>query len=183
MPIEFDACALTNMLAVVYENGLPLDVHAQDSLRFLARIIDTNRYRTDPFGCAPNYARAPLIQYHLARLVATHNPHPLRPFRPRFVVDLHADLAQTTYLPDRLLLAIALLQLGEQPRFALPGTLPDDAFEGFSFFIAGMLSAYPQPWLRRWASRPFWHIRWRCEGHNLVLLLEYLVLRRRFNRP
>ncbi len=183
MPVEFDACALTNMLCVVYENNLPPDQHAQDGLRFLASCIQTNRYRTDPFGCAPNYARAPLIQYHMARLIGTHNPPTLAPLRPVVVAHLHQDLAQTTYLPDQLLLAISLLNLGETPRFALPVHLPDDTFENFTFFIAGMLSAYPQPWLRRWANRPFWHIRWRCEGHNLVLLLEYLVLNRRFSPP
>ena len=180
MPIEFDACAMTNMLYVVYEYGLPLDVHAQDSLAFLADIVQTDRYRTDPFRCAHNYARTPLIQYHLARLIGRFDPKPLQAIRQKFVADLNADFTRTTNCPDQLLIAIALMRLGQMPPADVPMDTIEADFAQFSFFIAGMLSAYTQPWLYRWAGRPFWHIRWQCDDHNRVLLLEYLVLRRQF---
>lgn len=178
MPIEFDACAMANMLYVVYEYKLPLDVHARDSLTFLADIVQTDRYRTDPFRCAHNYARAPLIQYHLARLVGTFNPAPLRPVRQKLIGDLYADFAQTGNRADQLLLAISLMRLGQAPPANVPVAGIEADFSRFSFFIAGMLSAYTQPWLYRRANQPFWHIRWRCDDHCRVLLLEYLVLQR-----
>lgn len=178
MPIEFDACAMANMLYVVYEYGLPLDVHAQDSLAYLADILVTDRYRTDPFRCAPNYARAPLIQYHLSRLVGRFNPAPFQSVRPKLIADLLTDFGQTTSRLDKLLLAISLMRLGETPPADVPIPGIEDEFAHFSFFIAGLLSAYTQPWLHRWADRPFWHIKWRCDDHCRVLLLEYLVLQR-----
>ncbi|MEZ0538737.1 hypothetical protein [Fibrella arboris] len=178
MPIEFDACAIANMLYVVYEYALPIDAHAQDSLTFLHDIILTDRYRTDAFRCAHNYARPPLIQYHLARLIGVFNPVRLQSVRDKLVADLHADFRTTTNRPDQLLLAIALMRLGEQPLANVPLAGIEADFASFSFFIAGMLSAYTQPWLYRWASRSFWHIRWQCDDHNRVLLLEYLVLQR-----
>lgn len=176
MPIEFDACALANMLYVVYEYGLPLDVHACDSLTLLADIIQTNRYRTDPFRCAPNYARAPLIQYHLARLMDRFDPVILQPVRARFVTDLKADFAQTKSRLDQVLLASSLMRLGETPPADVPVAGIERDFAQFSFFLAGMLSAYPQ--LYRWAPRPFWHIRWQCDDHCRILLLEYRALQR-----
>ncbi|MBO0947421.1 hypothetical protein [Fibrella forsythiae] len=178
MPIEFDACAMANMLYVVFEYDLPIDSHTQDSLTFLADIVWTKRYRTDPFRCAHNYARTPLIQYHLARLIGAFNPIPLRAVRPILIADLHADFKQSTSPMDKLLLAISLMRLGETPSGNVPVDGIEQEFASFSFFIAGLLSAYTQPWLYRWAHRPFWHIRWQCSDHCRVLLLEYLVLQR-----
>lgn len=183
MPVEFDACALANMLYCVYEYRLPLDVHAQDSLLLLADMVQSDRYRTDPFRCAPNYARTPLIAYHLARLIAAHDPVPLRTVRPKLLRDLRDLLVQPSpqlspqphTRMDRLLLSTSLLRLGEQPaQLALDGI--EAEFDRFSFFIAGMLSAFEGPLYRRLAPQPFWHIRWQCTDYCRVLLLEYLVL-------
>ena len=174
MPIEFDACALANMLCCVYTYGLPLDRHAHDSLTLLADLIRTNRYRTDPFRAAHNYARPSLIAYHVARLMANHNPDVLRPVRAKFLADMHHELAHATQPMEQILWATSLLRLGEQPpKVPLDGI--EASFSSFSFFIAGMLSAYEQPALYRWAHHPFWHIRWRCDAHCRVLVLEYLV--------
>jgi hypothetical protein len=177
MPIEFDACALANMLYCVYEYNLPIDVPAQDSLALLASMIETNRCRTDPFRCAHNYATAPLIAYHIARLIAAHNPAPLRPVRTQLIADMWAMLGQTNSRMEQVLLGTSLRRLGEKPpQINLEGI--EREFDTFSFFIAGMLSAYEQPLLRRLAPHPFWHIRWHCPDHCRVLLVEYLVSER-----
>ena len=177
MPIEFDACALANMLCCVYANDLPLDIHAHDSLTLLTDLVVTNRYRTDPFHAAPNYARPALIAYHISRLMADHDPEILRPIRAKLIADLWDEAALARHPMDRLLCATSLLRLGESaPDMLLEGI--EATFHDFSFFIAGMLSAYEQLWLYRWAHRPFWHIRWRCPAHCRVLVLEYLVLKR-----
>jgi hypothetical protein len=177
MPIEFDACALANILCCVYTYSLPLNVHAQDSLTLLADLVVTNRYRTDPFRAAHNYARPVLIAYHVARLMADHDPEILRPVRTKLIADMRAELAIALHPMEQMLWATSLLRLGESvadmPLEGIEGT-----FHDFSFFIAGMLSAYEQPWLYRWAHHPFWHIRWRCDAHCRVLVLEYLVLKR-----
>ena len=180
MPIEFDACALANMLDCVLTLGLPQDVHARDSLTLLADLIATNRYRTDPFRAAHNYAQPAIIAYHIARLIARHDPQTLRPVRAKLITDMQAELASATQRMDQLLWATSLLWLGATaPDVPLEGI--EASFQDFSFFIAGMLSAYEQPWLYQWAHHRFWHIRWRCEAHCQVLVLEYMVLKRAAN--
>ena len=72
------------------------------------------------------------------------------------------------------MLATSLLQLGERP---LPIELIniESDFSGFHFFVAGMLTAYEQPWLRRWAARPITQMRWQCNAHCWALVAEYIV--------
>jgi hypothetical protein len=174
MPIEFDACAITNMLYCVYEYGLPLDVPAQDSLALLANMVQTNRFRTDPFRCAHNYATAPLIAYHMARLMAAHDPVLLRPIRTQLIAAMWAMLRETNSRMEQVLLGTSLRRFGENPPpINLEGI--ENEFSTFSFFIAGMLSSYERPLLRRLAPHPFWHIRWHCPDHCRVLLVEYLM--------
>ncbi|MEZ0607174.1 hypothetical protein ACAW74_01605 [Fibrella sp. WM1] len=177
MPIEFDACALANMLYCVYENRLPIDEYAIDSLTILADMVSSDRYRTAPFHCAHNYATTPLISYHIARLMAAHNPPLLQSVRSKLIQDMQALATQPLNPMERVLLDTSLLRLGQQPP-PLDLTGIPSAFGSFSFFIAGMLSAYEQPLLRRLALNPFWHIRWQCDDHCRVLLIEYLILLR-----
>ncbi len=170
MPIEFDACVLSNLLYCLYQYDLPRNQHDADSLTFLHSIVETDRYRTDPFRCAHNYARTSLIIYHLARFIAAFDPPELRPIRQKLVTDARQELARVPNRLDKLLLATSLLRLGDTPP-ALDLTDIEADFDGFHFFIAGLLSAYPQPWLYQFAHRPFWHIRWQCEDHNWALVL------------
>ena len=116
------------------------------------------------------------IAYHIARLMAHHDPAILRPVRAKLIADLQQEASWSTHPMDRLLCATSLLRLGEQAPNKPPADV-EASFHSFSFFIAGMLSAFEQPWVYRWAHYPFWHIRWRCDAHCRVLLLEYLVLR------
>ncbi|MBC8155353.1 MAG: hypothetical protein H7Z72_20890 [Bacteroidetes bacterium] len=175
MPIELDACVLSNVLYWVYEYNLPRNRHDADSLTFLRSIVEMDHYRTAPFRCAHNYARTSLIIYHLARFVAAFDPPELQSIRQKLVADAQQELERVPNRMDKILLATSLLRLGHTPP---PVDLTDIEadFDGFTFFIAGLLSAYPQPWLYRHAHRPFWHIRWRCDAHNWTLVLEYTLL-------
>lgn len=178
MPIELDACVLSNALYYLYQYNLPRDRHDVDSLSFLRSIVETDRYRTNPFRCAHNYARTSLIIYHLARFMAAFNPPELLPIREKLVVDARLELTKVTNRMDKILLATSLLRLGHNPP-AFDLTAIETDFKDFTFFIAGILSAYPQPWLYRYAHHPFWHIRWRCDAHNWALVLEYTLLANR----
>ena len=52
----------------------------------------------------------------------------------------------------------------------------------FHFFIAGLLTAYEQPLLRRFADRPLVQMRWQCEAHSWALVAEYLAVRKQPGR-
>ncbi|SFD16180.1 hypothetical protein [Spirosoma endophyticum] len=175
MGIDFDACALSNMLYCIYQFDLPRNQHDTDSLTYLRAIVESDRYVSEPFRCAPHYARTSLIIYHLARLMAAFNIPELEPIRPRLIADGQQKLVQATNRVEQILLSTALLRLGEKvPKLSIDGIEQD--FTTFNFFIAGLLTAYEQPLLRRFADRSIVQMRWQCEAHCWALVAEYVVL-------
>lgn len=175
MGIDFDACALSNILYCLYEYDLPIDRHGTDSLAYLRSIVETGRYMSEPFRCAPHYARTSLIIYHLTRLIAAFDPPELALIRPRLIDDARHLLTQTTNRLEQIVLSTSLLRLGERPPAVNLADVKQD-FSGFHFFIAGLLTAYEQPWLRRFADRPITQMSWQCEAHCWALVAEYGVL-------
>ena len=176
MGIDFDACALSNVLYCIYQYDLPRNQHDIDSLTYLRSVVESGRYRSEPFRCAPHYARTSLIGYHMARLIAAFDIPELASLRPRLIDDAYRAMENTHNRVEKILLATTLLRLGESPP-AIPtdGIATDIAT--FHFFIAGLLTAYEQPLLRRFADRPLMQMRWQCEAHSWALVAEYLVLR------
>ena len=172
MGIDFDACALSNMLYCLYHYGLPPDQHTVDSLIYLRAVVESGQYMTEPFRCAPHYARTSLIIYHLARLIAAFDPPELATIRPRLLADARHLLMQTTNRLEQIVLSTSLIRLGEHPPLVDTTAIEQD-FSQFHFFIAGLLTAYEQPWLRRFAHRPIAQMRWQCEAHCWALVAEY----------
>ncbi len=175
MGIDFDACALSNMLYCIYEYNLPRNQHDTDSLTYLRSVVESGRYASEPFRCAPHYARTSLIIYHLARLIAAFDIPELESIRPRLIADAHQELAKAPNRVEQMMLATALLRLGESaPALSTEGLEAD--VKAFHFFIAGLLTAYEQPWLRRFADRSLVQMRWQCEAHSWALVAEYVFL-------
>lgn len=175
MPIDFDACALSNLLYWIYENDLSHNPHDADSLTYLRDVVQSGRYRAEPFWCAPHYARTSLIIYHLTRLIAVFTPPELAVIRPILIADARQLLTTATNRIEQLILATSLLRLGEHPP-AVELTAIESDFSGFHFFVAGMLTAYEHPRLRQWADRPITQMRWQCNAHGWALVAEYLTL-------
>ncbi|AQG80844.1 hypothetical protein [Spirosoma montaniterrae] len=175
MPIDFDACALSNMLYCLYQYQMPPNQHDTDSLRYLRDVVESGRYASEPFCCAPHYARTSLIIYHLARLIAAFAPPELDAIRPRLINDARHLVTKTTNRIEQIVLLISLLRLGKAvPAIDLSHIEQD--FDRFHFFIAGLLTAYENPLLRRFADRPLTQMRWQCEAHNWALIAEYVGL-------
>lgn len=176
MYIEFDACVLSNMLYCILHYKLPLNQHDTDSLYYIRSVIETDRYRTEPFRCAHQYPHTALIVYHVARLMAAFSPETLVPIRAKLVADTKVLLEQESHPMYRILLATSLLRLGEvPPRIAVENYNTHD-FDGFFFFIAGLLTAYENPVLYKISPWPVFHMYWTCEAHCWTLLAEYEVL-------
>ena len=175
MGIDFDACALSNMLYCLYQYKLTPDQHRTDSLTYLRAVAASGRYASEPFRCAPHYARTSLIIYHLARLIAAFDPPELTSIRPRLIADARQLLTQATNRLEQIVLATSLQRLSERPSPVDLINIEQD-FGQFHFFIAGLLTAYEQPWLRRFANWPVMQMRWQCEAHCWALVAEYLAL-------
>lgn len=175
MGVDFDACALSNMLYCIYQYNLPRDEHDTDSLIYLRSIVESGRYVAEPFRCAPHYARTSLIIYHLARLIAAFQIHELESIRPQLIAEARQELAKASNRIEQMMLATALMRLGE----TAPAINLDDVehdVNTFNFFIAGLLTAYEQPLLHRFADRPLVQMRWQCEAHSWALVAEYVSL-------
>ncbi len=178
MPVDFDVCALSNLLYCMFQYNLPLNQHDADSLALLRGVVESGQYQAEPFRCAPHYARTSLIIYHIARLLIDFAPAALTPIRPRLITDAERELARATNRIEKILLATSLLRLGQTPPdIDLDGIKRD--FDGFHFFIAGLLTAYEQPVLRRLAAHPFVQLRWQCTAHCQALVAEYCCLKLR----
>ena len=114
-------------------------------------------------------------------MIAAFTIPELDPIRPQLIIDGHRELGRAQSCVEQMMLATALLRLGERVsplRFNHLGEV-----QTFHFFIAGMLTAYEQPWLRRFAHLPIVHMRWQCEAHSLALVVEYLTITNSFHHP
>lgn len=175
MGVDFDACALSNILYCLYQYNLPRNQHDADTLTYLRLVVESGRYVREPFRCAPHYARTSLIIYHLARLMAAFHVPELEPIRSRLIADGQRELTATQNHVEQMMLATSLMCLGASPPTIPFGNIEQDV-NTFHFFIAGLLTAYEQPILRRFADRSLVQMRWQCEAHSWALVAEYLVL-------
>jgi hypothetical protein len=177
MYIELDACVLSNILYCLYYYRLPFNQHDEDSLLFIRSVIESRRYRTDPFRCAHQYPRTPLIIYHVARLMGAFEPLLLNRVKPELIETCQSMLEEDLHPMDRVLLSTSLLRFGLKPPTLDVERYEAKEFAGFWFFIAGLLTAYEYKWIYRLARSEWVHMRWECEAHCWVLLAEYMALR------
>jgi hypothetical protein len=176
MYIEFDVCVLSNLMLLVYQYQLPLNRHDHHSLEYIHSVIKTKRYITAPFRCAHQYPRTALIIYHVARLIGDYDPDRLRDIKDQLIQETWDILQRTAHPMDRLILSTSLLRLGVQPTRIDVAQYKAADFEGFYFFIAGLLTAYENPILYKLSILPLFHMRWVCEAHCWTLLAEYTCL-------
>ncbi|WP_338868171.1 hypothetical protein WBJ53_16825 [Spirosoma sp. SC4-14] len=172
MGVDFDACALSNILYCIFTYNLPHNQHDTDSLFYLRSIVESGQYRREPFRCAPHYARPSLIVYHLARLMSRFQIEALEPIKAILLADARDLIATISNRVEQILLATALGWLGA-PMPAIDIDNIEQDFSTFHFFIAGLLTAYEHPVLRQFADKPLVHMRWQCEAHCWALVAEY----------
>ncbi len=177
MYIEFDACALSNMIYCQLYFGLALDEHGQDSIKYIQQSILSNQYIEMPFKVAHQYARTPLIIYHVMRLMNKFHIPELEICRAKLEKDILYYLKKEDIsIYDRILLEIVA---PPAPRGGASTPLWDSKAPplgvGGQFFIAGLLTAYENPILYKLSSSPLFHIKWTCEAHSLALLAEWMV--------
>jgi hypothetical protein len=179
MYIEFDACALSNMIYCQLHFGLELDEHGQDSVKYIQQTILSNQYIEQPFRVAHQYARTPLIMYHVMRLMNKFHIPELEICREKLERDILYYLQKEDLnFWDRILLEIVAPPAPEggvnTPH--LDWKAPPMGAGGAVFFIAGLLTAYENPLLYKLSSSKLFHINWTCEAHSLALLAEWMVV-------
>jgi hypothetical protein len=176
MYIEFDACALSNMIYCQLHFGLELDQHGQDSVKYIQQTILSNQYIEQPFRVAHQYARTPLIMYHIMRLMNKFYIPALETCREKLEKDILYFLQKDDLsFWDRIVLEISLRNKNVVEVKPIVELL-DDVKTDYPFFIAGFLTAYENPLLYKLSSSKLFHINWTCEAHCLALLAEWMVV-------
>ena len=178
MPIDFDVCALSNLLLFIFRHDLPLNEHDHAALGFITAVVDNDDHLNHPFEVSPWYGRPAVILYHVARLAATFEIPDLETRRAKLARDLHAQAERTPAFMERLLLSTSLMRLGEAPLVTRYLDDLDAAFDRFSFFVGSILTPIDNPITWALARRPLFQVRYRCRAHALALLLEHEVYRR-----
>ena len=178
MPIDLDASTLSNGMLWMVRSGLPLNEFDEGSLEFINWVIASGEYRRRPLDVSAYYATAPLIAYHVGRLLAEADLPQLAEARATLLRELPKLLAQSQHFMDKILLASTLLRLGGTPTLLISPTWTLAELEkksrGLYFCIAPLLNYYPQTrWLARWRLS---QIDWECPAHSLALLAEYVAL-------
>ena len=178
MPIDLDASTLSNGMLWVVRSGLPLNEFDRDGLAFINWVIASGEYRRRPLAVSAYYATAPLIAYHVGRLLAEADLPPLTEARATLRRELPTLLAESRHLMDKVLLGTTLLRLGAPAPTLLNPAWTFAELEaksrGLYFCIAPLLNYYPQTrWLAGWQLS---QIDWECPAHSLALLAEYVAL-------
>ncbi len=177
MAIEFDVCVLSNVLLWQLETGVALDDYGLDSWEYIKQTILSNEYLSDPFKVSHNYAKTEIIAYHVSRLISKFELPDNQIVKEKLKGDLillYQNKKEFSF--SKLLLSTALQRLGENAEIQLPINLDGKEISDFSFFLAGLLSAYENPVFKRLAHLSITHINWTCQAHSLALIAENLSI-------
>ncbi len=172
MPIEHDVCALCNLMYLFEKHQLPYNEYDKAVFGFLQEVILQEKYISDPFKVAHNYATTPLIIYHYARLLGDFKIPKLEICREKLIEKVRELLDNEEVEMNKVILEIALLKLDKSKevfKHHLPITIHHSPF---TYFIAGLLSSYKNPILYFFAPMKLTQMEWKCEAHDLALLVE-----------
>jgi Tfp pilus assembly protein PilV len=182
VPIDFDVCALANVLLMVNQYGLPYTKADSASLRLIEETIRSKQYTSCPEIIAPYYNRAPVILYHFSRLMAAAKPPALERYRQQLIEEAWMQYQKANNFLDRIILSTALMRLG-----AVPPAMEEESIQqycqspnnNFVFFVANMASMLPNPLMRFMLRSNIGRFDYYCPAYNDALVLEYLLLRKR----
>ena len=189
MAIEFDACALCNLMYLFEAHQLPYNKYDLDTYRYLEGIIQRDEFISNPFLVAHNYATASLIIYHFARLLGTFEVKPLEGCRGKLISTALALFKTEKSGMNKIILQTALIRLSRSNDFGYresikeclqvqPETQVPDPH--FCYFLGPLLSSYEHPVLQFLAPMKITQMDWKCEAHEWVLVLENLIERNKY---
>lgn len=188
MAIEFDACALCNLMYLFELYQLPRNEYDIDTYQYLSGIIKRKEFISHPFRVSHNYATAPLVVYHLARLLGEFTNTPLESHRKE-LIELSLLLYEIEKVAmNKVLLQTSLLKLVSGNDFGYKSEIEDclkaDSIinlpipdPDFCYFLGPLLSSYEHPILQFFAPMKITQMDWKCEAHEWVLMLENLIER------
>jgi hypothetical protein len=185
MPIDFDVCVLSNILCFVQGSKLSFTKTDSASVYFIQQVIANRHYLTAAPYIAPHYAKPSIILYHFARLMEGKSIPELEKYRSQLIADTQELYTHENNFMNKIILATALMRWGAdapEGQFAINTDIINYTEQNdFNFFIANMASMLPNPFKRLGSSVGLGLFNYYCPAYNDVLLLEYLVWKKRFD--
>ena len=186
MFIEFDVCVLCNILYFVFENKLSLNEHDYDSISFIRSVIEKGHYLEKPFYTSHSYPSSAVILYHVTRLLEKFEVPGLSEMKPKLTADLKMLFEKERDEMNKVILSTSLSRLGSlTPSFSprergaehISPSFLQRGGRGWFFFHAGLLTAFENSVTYHLAGNSFFHLKYKCEAHRLVLVLENMIYR------
>jgi hypothetical protein len=175
MFIEFDVCVLCNILYFIFQNKLPLNQHDYDSISFIRSVIEKKQYLEKPFYASHSYPSASVILYHVTRLLEKYEVPGLSEIKPKAIADLNVLIEKESDEMNKVILSTSLMRLGVKTN-KVEITNPDQhTNQRWSFFHAGLLTAFENPITYNLAGNSLFHLKYKCEAHRLALILENII--------
>ncbi len=180
MSIEHDVCALCNLMYLFEKYQLPHNEYDEAVFTFLREVILEEKYITNAFEVAHNYATTPLVIYHYARLLGGFEIPQIEVCREKLIHKVKQLLENEANTMNRVILETSLMKLDKNE---IPITTQHlelraarrTVQNSFTYFIAGLLSSYRNPILYFFAPFKITQMEWECEAHELALLVERTV--------
>ena len=185
MIVEMDACILSNVLTMVQSHDLAWRKADSASVEYLVKMVKQKDYMKHPDVLAVYYKTTPIILYHLSRLMQIKRIDSLEEYKKQLIDDATQVYERSDNLMDKIILRTALLRWGI--------SLPDEMLiaenivtaaekNDFNFFILNLACTLPGylafPLFNSGLTRYYYY----CPAYNDVLLLEYLILQKRFDK-
>lgn len=175
MFIEFDVCVLCNILYFIFYNKLELNQHDHDSISFIRSVIEKKQYLEKPFYASHSYPSAPVILYHITRLLEKYDVPGLADIKLNVIAELNALIEKESDEMNRAILSTSLMRLGAKTNKVGIANPEERTNQCWSFFHAGLLTAFENPITYNLAGHSLFHLKYKCEAHRLVLILENIV--------
>lgn len=188
MPIEFDLCVHANILYFLQFYNLTWTDSDSATLNLIENSIQTDKHMNYADYISPQYARTPIILYHISRLMSLKSIPILEKLKPKLIEDTKKVLSSSNNFMDKVILSTSLLRWGvKPPEFIISD--PNDLInlledDSFCFFIANrgsIMSDRLKKIVTRTRLGVFYYY---CPAYNHLLFLENLALRKRagFNK-
>ncbi|MFT5886229.1 MAG: hypothetical protein ACI9IP_002693 [Arcticibacterium sp.] len=188
MPIEYDVCALSNLMYLIFDSGLPLNEFDEATLVFLKKVLGSKNYLDNSFWVSRHYGSVPLIVYHYGRFLGGFNPKGFADVKLELIRTIEVLFNKEEVWMNNVLLQSAYIKLGGKHEEVLNwnalalGWEEKWKSESFAAFIGAPFAPYNSKWTRFLASKKLFQIQWKSEAHELALILENVVLRNTMDR-
>lgn len=183
-PPVMDVCVLSNILLFVQNYHLTWTAADSASLHVILQSVKSGDYIRKPLSVSPYYGSTSVILYHLSRLMSVENIPELDALKVELLVESVHRFSVTKDLTEKAMLASAIFKWGYiPPHIDMPASadiIKDVEQSNLPFFIGNVPSYFPS-FPKSLFEQKKWLIFYHyCPAFNDTLLLEYLLLKRRF---